>query len=149
MITCRTPPMAAGTVDVTVTDSEDGSETVAQDAYSYYDSSDPRSGGLGGGPIEGAINVTVVNAMTGAPVPDAFAIVGEDTATEHQGLTDSLGQITFSGPDILPPATVHIAKHCFEKTSVVAFDARDVTVFLVPWMDPMCGMGGEPPPPGR
>ncbi|GAB5550380.1 MAG: hypothetical protein SangKO_101400 [Sandaracinaceae bacterium] len=149
VITCRTPPMAAGTVDVTVTDSEDGSETVAQDAYSYYDSSDPRSGGLGGGPIEGAINVTVVNAMTGAPVPDAFAIVGEDTATEHQGLTDSLGQITFSGPDILPPATVHIAKHCFEKTSVVAFDARDVTVFLVPWMDPMCGMGGEPPPPGR
>lgn len=148
-MTCRTPPSVAGTVDVTVTDAEDGSELVAEDGFSYYDSSDPFSGGLGGGPIEGSINITVIDAMSGAPVPDAYTIVGEDLATVHQGLTDSLGQITFSGPDIIPPATVHISKFCYERTSVIAFDARDVTVFLVPWMDPMCGMGGMPPPPGR
>lgn len=150
VITCRTPPSAAGTVDVTVRDAEDGREVAATDAYTYYDSTDPFSGGLGGGPIEGAINITVIDAMTGAPVPDAYAIVGEDLSTVHQGLTDSLGQITFSGPDVMPPATVHISKFCYERTSVVAFDARDVTVFLIPWMDPMCGMGEpEPPPPGR
>ncbi|MEZ4339454.1 MAG: IPT/TIG domain-containing protein [Sandaracinaceae bacterium] len=150
VITCRTPPSAAGTVDVTVTDAEDAREIVAHDAFTYYDSTDPFSGGLGGGSIEGAINITVIDATTGAPVPDAYAIVGEDLSTVHQGLTDSLGQITFSGPDIMPPATVHISKFCYERTSVVAFDARDVTVFLIPWMDPMCGMG-EPPPstPGR
>lgn len=141
-INCRTPPMAAGAVDVTVASDDGSGSIVAPDAYTYFDSSDPTTGGLGGGPITGAINITVLNAMTGDPVPDAYAIVGEDLGTEHQGLTDSLGQITFSGPDILPPATVHIAKHCFERTSVVAFDARDVTVFLTPWMDPMCGMGG-------
>lgn len=140
-ITCRTPPSAAGSVDVIVVDGEDESETTAADAFTYYDSADPFSGGLGGGPIEGSINLTAVNAMTNEPVPDAFAIIGEDLDTPHQGLTDSLGQITFSGEDILPPATIHVAKHCFEKTSVIAFDARDVTVFLVPWMDPMCGMG--------
>lgn len=150
VITCRTPPSAAGNVDVTVVDAEDESETIAEDAYTYFDSTDPFSGGLGGGPIEGQINITAIDAMTGMPVADAFAVVGEDLSTEHQGLTDSLGQITFSGPDILPPATVHISKFCYERTSVVAFDARDVTVFLTPWMDPMCGMGmGEPPPPGR
>ncbi len=148
-ITCRTPPSAAGSVDVTVTAADDGSETVVEDGFSYYDSSDPFSGGLGGGPIEGAINITVINAANGAPIVDAFAIVGEDLTTTHQGLTDSLGQITFSGPDVLPPSTVHISKFCFERTSVVAFDARDVTVFLTPWMDPMCGEGGDPPPPGR
>lgn len=149
VITCRTPASPAGNVDVTVIDAEDASETIAENAYNYYDSSDPTGGGLGGGPIEGTINITVINAGTGMPVPDAYAIVGEDMSTGHQGLTDVLGQVTFSGPDILPPATVHISKFCFERTSVVAFDARDVTVFLVPWMDPMCGEGGGPPPGGR
>ncbi len=149
VITCRTPPGVAGTVDVTVTDGGDGSEVVAEDAFTYFDSSDPFSGGLGGGPLAGTINVTAIDATTGMPVPDAFAIVGEDLSTVHQGLTDTLGQITFSGPDVVAPATIHVAKFCYERTSVVAFDAADVTVFLVPWQDPMCGMGGEPPPPGR
>lgn len=148
-IECRTPPSVAGTVDVTVVDGTDMSETTAEDAFTYFDSSDPFSGGLGGGPINGAINLTAIDAMTGMPVPDAFAIIGEDLTTVHQGLTDSLGQITFSGPDIVAPATIHVAKFCYERTSVIAFDASDVTVFLFPWMDPMCGMGGEPPPPGR
>ncbi len=144
-INCRTPAGFPGSVDVTVTTG--GSDVVIEDGFTYFDTADPTSGGLGGGPIEGQINITVIDAASGAPVADAYAIVGEDTTTEHQGLTDTGGQITFSGPDIIPPATVHIAKHCYERTSVVAFDARDVTVFLVPWMDPMCGMG-EPPPPG-
>ncbi|MBX3269033.1 MAG: IPT/TIG domain-containing protein [Sandaracinaceae bacterium] len=150
VITCRVPPAVAGTVDVTVIAAEDARETTATDGFTYFDSTDPFSGGLGGGPISGAINLTVIDAMTGAPVNDAYAIVGEDLSTVHQGLTDSLGQITFSGPDVMPPATVHISKFCYERTSVVAFDARDVTVFLIPWMDPMCGEGEpEPPPPGR
>ncbi|MGE0786899.1 MAG: IPT/TIG domain-containing protein [Sandaracinaceae bacterium] len=148
-ITCRTPPSVAGTVDVTVVDGVDMSETVAHDAFTYFDSSDPFSGGLGGGPINGAINLTAIDATTGQPVPDAFAILGEDLTTVHQGLTDTLGQITFSGPDVIAPETIHVAKFCYERTSVIAFDASDVTVFLVPWQDPMCGDGGEPPPPGR
>ena len=143
-ITCRTPPMSAGTVDVTVVRAADESEITAPDAYRYYDGTDPFGGGLGGGPLMGSLNVTAINAATGGPVPDAYVLVGEDLATEHQGLTDLLGQITFSGDDIVGDLTVHVAKHCFEKTSVVAFDATDVTVFLVPWMDPMCGMGGMP-----
>lgn len=149
-INCRTPPSVAGTVDVAVIDGVDASETSAQDAFTYFDNSDPFSGGLGGGPIAGAINITAIDTMTGLPVPDAFAIVGEDLTTVHQGLTDTLGQITFSGPDIMAPATVHVAKFCYERTSVIAFDASQVTVFMQPWIDPMCGMGmGEPPPPGR
>lgn len=139
-ITCRTPPMAAGTVDVTVV-KPDMTEVVAPDAFTYYDTSDPFGGGLGGGPISGSINVTAYNAYTGEPIPDAFVIVGEDLATPYQGLTDLLGQIAFSGEDLTGRQTIHVAKHCFEKTSVVSFDASDVTVFLVPWMDPMCGMG--------
>ncbi|MCZ7682182.1 MAG: IPT/TIG domain-containing protein [Sandaracinaceae bacterium] len=99
-INCRTPPGAPGSVDVTV--HTDGADVVIEDGFTYFDSADPTSGGLGGGPIEGQINITVIDAMTGAPVADAYAIVGEDTTTEHQGLTDGGGQISFSGPDILP-----------------------------------------------
>lgn len=147
-ITCRTPPGPVATVDAELTRAADASVTLVEDAFEYYESSDPFAGGLGGGPIEGTLNINVIDATTGAPVDEAFVILGEDLETEHQGLTNLLGQITFSGPDVLPPVTVHAAKHCYEKTSFVAFDARDVTIFLVPWMDPMCGEGGDPPPPG-
>lgn len=140
-ITCRTPPMSAGTVDVTVVAAADGTETTAVQAYDYYDTADPVSGGLGGGPANGVINVTVIDAMSGAPVPDAFVIVDQDLSTPYQGLTDSMGQISFSGSDLVGQHTVHVSKHCYERTSFVAFDAQDVTAFLVPWQDPMCGMG--------
>lgn len=137
-ITCRTPPGSTGFVDVIVRDGEDGSEAIASDAFEYYESSDSVNGGLGGGPISGVLNITVVNAGTGEPVEEAFAIIGEDLSTEYQGLTNAVGQITFSGPDVMGPLTIHVAKHCFERTSFVAFDAMDVTIFLVPWMTPEC-----------
>ena len=148
-ITCRTPPSSAGSVDVIVRRSGDGSETVAADAYGYYDTSDPDEGGLGGGTISGAINVTAIDWMTGAPLEAAFAMVGDDLSTEHQGLTDALGQVTFSGPDLRGDVTVHVAKDCYQRTSVVSFDASDVTVFLRPWSNPpmRCIPPGDPPPP--
>lgn len=148
-ITCRTPPTSAGTVDVTVVSAADSSETTAVQAYTYYDTADPVSGGLGGGPANGTINVTALDSMTGMPVAGAFVIVDSDITTPYQGLTDSMGQISFSGPELVGQHTVHISKHCYERTSFVAFDAQDVTAFLVAWQDPMCGMGSGPPPTGR
>ena len=107
-------------------------------------------GGLGGGAIDGTINVTALNLITGSPVLDAFVIVGEDLATEYQGLTDLHGAITFSGPDLVGPVTVHVAKDCFERTSFVAFDAQQATAFLYPLELPRCGApGAGPPPRGR
>ncbi len=147
-INCRAPAAVAGTVDVTVVSALDGTMLVATDGFTYFDSTDPVSGGLGGGPISGSINITVVDGATGLPLPQAFAMLGEDIATTHKGLTDSLGQISFSGPDVMAPATIHVMKHCYERTSFVAFDARDVTIFLTPWQDPMCGEG-EPGGGGR
>ena len=147
-ITCRVPPSSAGYVDVIVRRGEDDLAT-AVDAYQYYDTSDPINGGLGGGPVMGSINLTAIDAMTGAPVEAAFGILGEDLTTEHQGLTDALGQLTFSGSDLVGTHTIHVVKHCYERTSVVSFDASDVTVFLIPLMDPACGMGMGNPPIGR
>ena len=70
-ITCRSPATSAGTVDVTVVRGADSTETVAVDAYTYYDTADPFSGGLGGGPANGTINVTVIDGASGLPVEGA------------------------------------------------------------------------------
>ncbi len=149
-ISCRTPPGSVGAVDVRVVSAADGSEVRAVDAFTYYDEGDPYGGGLGGGPLDGELLVSVVDAMTGLAVPDAFVYLGDDPAgTPYQGLTNLLGKVAFSGPDLRGPQTVTAAKHCYERTSFVAFDARVVTIFLVPWMDPACGMGSGAPPGGR
>jgi len=147
-ITCRTPPLSASTVDVTVTHTMDGTTTVAPDSYTYYDTSDPFGGGLGGGPVSGTVNITVLNATTGAPVDGATVFLGDGTGP-YVGDTDVGGRITFSGSDLVGAQVVTGSKFCFEKTSFVAADASDVTMFLVPWTDPMCGMGSGMPPPGR
>jgi hypothetical protein len=147
-ITCRTPSLSAGTVDVTVTPAAGGAPTTAFQAYTYYDTADPFAGGLGGGHANGMINVTAIDAVSGNPVEGAFVIVGEDLTTQYQGRTNAMGQISFSGPDLVGQHNVHIEKHCYERTSFIAADAQDVTAFLVQSGLPSCGMG-PPPPPGR
>lgn len=144
-LTCKTPPGVLGTTDVVLR--RDGAIVLRiEDGFEYYDASDPYNGGLGGTPIDGSINVSVINSMTGDPEPGVFVVLGDDLSTEYQGLTNALGQIAFSGPGVVAPATVHASKHCFERTSFVSFDASDVTIFLSPWMDPACAMGmGNPP----
>ncbi|MFK8000339.1 MAG: IPT/TIG domain-containing protein [Polyangiales bacterium] len=142
---CETPASAPGYVDVTYMPSERDpalEPIVLEDAFEFYDASDPTFGGLAGGPLEGTLNVSVFDAATGLPVPDAFVFVG-DQAEEHQGLTNILGQITFSGDDLFGQQVVHAAKFCYETTSWVAFDAQNVSIFLTPWLDLRCGDPGS------
>ncbi|MEM1415790.1 MAG: IPT/TIG domain-containing protein [Myxococcota bacterium] len=144
---CTIPAGPPGVVDVSLVRG-DGTELVLEDAFTYIETADPLNGGLGGGDFDGTLNITVLNAGTGAPEADTYVILGEDLETPYQGLTGPTGQITFSGTDIVAPVTIHAAKECFANTSFVSFDARDVTVFLVFNCPPP---PGAPPPggPGR
>lgn len=157
-MTCRTPPGSIGPADVAVID--EAGESVLVDGFSYYDSSDPRNGGLGGGPIDGSIDVTVIEAMSGEPLPESFVMLGIDGDTPYQGYTDLSGRITFSNPDLSGRQSI-TASHApidvlgedgevesqilFESTTIVEFDARSVTILLEPIIPPSIG----PPPPGR
>lgn len=154
-MSCRTPPGAVGSVDVAVTSGERSSVLV--DGFTYYDSSDPHNGGLGGGPIEGTVDVTVLDAMTAEPLPDSFVMLGTDPATPFQGRTDLAGRITFSAPSLVGRQSI-TASHApvdldetgetqitYESQSIVAFDARSVTILLEPFSPPEIG----PPPAGR
>jgi hypothetical protein len=154
-MSCRTPPGAVGSVDVAVTSGE--STSVLVDGFTYYDSSDPHNGGLGGGPIEGTVDVTVLDAMTAEPLPDSFVMLGADPATPFQGRTDLAGRITFSAPSLVGRQSI-TASHApvdldetgesqitYESQTFVSFDARSVTILLEPFSPPEVG----PPPAGR
>ena len=141
-ITCRTPPGVVGPADVRVRG--DANDYEVDEAYVYFNSADPINGGLGGGRIEGALNVTVLDSYTSEPVPEAFCILGVSGETTDQGLTDDRGQITFSHADLAGPQSLTCGKEKYESTTIREFDARDVTIFLVPIPDPEPG----PLPPG-
>jgi hypothetical protein len=139
VITGYTPAGFPGDVDVAV--SGTGGDVQAADAFSYVDAADANRGGMGGGPIDGALNVTVANYYTKDGVPDALVIVGDPATSTMKGRTNFFGGITFSGPDFHGPVTVTAAANKFERGSMVQFDARDMTIFLIPHPDP----DGTPP----
>lgn len=145
---CKTPRGTLGAVDVVASwsgaASPDG-DLLARDAYEYLDLTDTARGGFGGGPIDGAINVTVVDFDLGFVVPGAFVLIGDDLKTPLQGFTNDRGQVTFSESGLRGPVTVHVAAKCFERASLVAFDASNVTVFIRALIDPACAKLGDPP----
>ncbi len=138
-----TPPGVAGSADVTVTGPSGTVE--AEDAFTYTNSSDPFQGGMGGGPITGAANITVVDAMTQDGIDMAYVTLDGPGGDDFSGYTDMYGQITFSTPTLTGDIIVMAAAAGYETTAFVTFDAQDLTIFLVPVPDPMPG----PLPPGR
>lgn len=105
-------------------------QTIAN-AFVYFD---PLSGNLGtwGPPIENTLNVTVTQRYfsDGGPVPNAWVVVGADEKTPYKGLTDSRGQITFSGPGLHGPLDVHASKAGFTAASVIGFNTENVTLLI-------------------
>ena len=141
LITAKTPPGEIGTVDVTLESNFD--ETVLVDGFTYFN---PMSmyGGTWGPPVDGAVNVTVLDAYDGSPVTDAFVMLYINPDTPFQGYTNTQGQITFSGPDLLGEQMVSASKIGYESQSVIKYDATNITIYLVPIPPPSMG----PPPPG-
>lgn len=98
--------------------------------------------------MQGTLNVTVLDASMGGPLADAFVIVGSDPTTPHQGYTGPDGVVTFSGAGLEPPLMVSASKDCYNNSSVVTFDAQNVTLYL----QYVCPTPGGFPPgvaPGR
>ena len=138
--TARAPKAdAAGVVDVALILA--GTELLLTDVYSYFDPYSPY-GGSWGPPIDGTVNITVLDIYETSPIENAFVMLGSDPATPYQGLTDDRGQITFSAPDISGPQMVTAAKLQYTAFSVVQYDTENVTVHLIPYNPPSPGGGG-------
>jgi hypothetical protein len=140
-ILCKTPPGPIGSVEVTVASATKGTVSLPL-AYTYFDP-DSAFGGTWGTEVDGAVNVSVLNASNGDPIPDAFVMLWVDPETPYQGYTNTLGQITFSGPDLKGEQMVTASKEGFVNQSVVEYDAENLTLY----MSPSTPSQGPPPPP--
>ncbi|MEO0321735.1 MAG: IPT/TIG domain-containing protein [Myxococcota bacterium] len=140
---CRTVPAAAGVVDVVLTPGS-GSPLTAPSAFTFYDAARPTEGGASGGPLAGTLTVTVVEAATRLPVEGVLVAVGDDPAApDFQGATDAEGTAVLSDLALVGPVTLTLDRPCFERTTFVGFDARDLTVPAIQ-LDPE---GCPTPPP--
>ena len=124
-----------------------GEDGVLGKAWASYD---PTAiyGGTSGGPMTEAINITVLDASTRDPVPEAFVMLWADPYTDFQGVTDERGQVTFSAPGMMQPQMVTAAKDAYTTASLVDFDARNASLLLINLQpaEPGGGPGTGPTP---
>ncbi len=128
-LTFRTPPNPLG--NATVTFQDYGITRTYQGWYTYEDPSESAYFTYGG-PIAGTVDITVISSR-GTPVSQAYVqlnAVFQPDKTHTYGFTDEQGHITFSGPDILGPQSVHAVKSDHAMFSWIDINASKVTLML-------------------
>ncbi|MET0388908.1 MAG: IPT/TIG domain-containing protein [Polyangiales bacterium] len=142
---CKTPAHDVGVVDVIArSPSQSSPPLLAKNGYEFAETLNVEGGGLSGGPIAGTLNVTVISdGAVGAVIPNALVMLGNDPRSARKGKTDARGSVTFSEVDLKGPITLHATAKCFQRASIVEFDASEVTIFLPPAIDPSCSAEGE------
>jgi hypothetical protein len=143
-LTCTTPPGTPGSKRVRAT-LEDGTEIDVLDAFTYVVSDNGFRGGLSGTPLDGSLEVLVLDDLTGLAVRGATVLVGDDAETALQSSTDRYGTALVTGNGVGSRATVTVAKSCYQPTTFVDVPVNKVTVYLLPTPDPACVDRGEPP----
>jgi len=142
VLRAKTPPGSLGPADLTM-GLASGDLTV-RGAYSYYHSTSPTFGGMGGGAVSGTLTVTVLDEKSRLPIENATVVVQQARAMTFKAQTSKMGVAVFTHPKLKGPLTVTAGKTKYETASFVSFDARDVTIFLLPYVTPSPG----PMPPG-
>ena len=136
-IQCKTPPGDVGPADVALISLSLGT-LVLSEGYTYYN---PASsfGGTWGQPVEGAVNVSVIDASNGVGMQDVFVMLWTSPETPYQGYTNSNGQITFSGDELDGEQMVSASKAGYAAASVIEYDAENITLFMYPTAPPSPG----------
>ncbi|GMV43391.1 MAG: hypothetical protein AMXMBFR64_51070 [Myxococcales bacterium] len=129
------------TVDVVLKDKEGLPLSDLPNAYTYYNPASAH-GGTWGPPVTGTLNVTVMDLFRQEGVQGAYVILGSDPSTPYQGYTDWLGQITFNGPDLQGGQSASAWHPEYSGSSIIEFDAENVTILLFPKIPPSSGGGG-------
>lgn len=148
-LTFRTPPGNPGPAEVRI--ESRGVARSRPELFTYFDPADEVLW-TSGGPIDGTVNITVIDSVSDLPLADAFVMLGSEAEPLYSGTTNARGQITFSGPDVLGPLTVTAAKTDFAAFSYVDVNAQNLrllTIGIPPPSEPSPGGGGgeavEPP----
>jgi|GEM_PF-2555375 len=89
------------------------------------------AGGFGGGPIAGTVTITVIDEMTGNPVPGAYCQVGPSPGLPFAGngaRTNASGVAVFSHPALAGAQTVTAGKEGYACFTVFGIDAREMVL---------------------
>ena len=136
------PPHAPGRVGLLAR--RGGRAAALPDAFLYFDPS-ARYGGVYGDPVDGAVNVTVLDSYERRPVPGARVWVDPPEGRRLEGLTDEEGELTLGAPLLAGPLTVSAGKAGFEAGTFERVVSENITFLLAPEMPPP--QDGEPPEP--
>lgn len=128
VLAVRAPPGDIGFVDLTVQSGAD--EVFIEDGYAYFN---PRliTGGGFGGPIEGDVNVALLN-RGGEAIAGAVVQLGYDADPRYRATTDGDGLATISWPQIRGPQTVTAGANGLEFTTFTSANARNLTMIAQP-----------------
>ncbi len=145
LVTCKTPAGTPGSKRVRATVPEENLEIDVLDAFTYVVSDNGFRGGLSGDPLDGSLEVLVLDDLTGLAVRGATVVVGDDADTALTAATDRYGTALVAAPEVGTRATVTIAKSCYQPMTFVDVPVKKVTAYLLPALSPDCGGEGEPP----
>jgi len=143
-LTCRTPAGTPGAKVVRIITGDDEPLDVL-DAFSYVVSNDGYEGGLSGEPLDGQIEVLVLDNVEGLAVPGTTVLAGKSADDVLKAKTDSFGTALITSSKLGKKATITIAKHCFQPQTFVDVPVDKLTVYLDPELSPACGDSGELP----
>lgn len=143
-LSCRTPSGTPGSKRVEVTDA--AGETIdVLDAFTYVVDSDGFQGGLSGDPIDGQVQVLVLDSAASDAIPGATVLAGKSAMTATVSQTDGFGTALVASPDLGSTVTITVAKKCFQPQTFVDVPVNKLTVFLDPVLSPDCGDDGSIP----
>jgi hypothetical protein len=142
-IICTAPADSPGARSVTVTTPDKVS--VVRDGFTYANSDDGFKGGLSGDKLAGHLKVLVYDDNSGAPIPGAFVLAGDDVDTGLVKRTDGAGVAIFDDPSLGPTRSITIAAKCFEPTTFIDVPVDSLTAFMSPVLSPACASQGDPP----
>jgi hypothetical protein len=143
-LTCRTPEGSPGRVNVDVV--QGAEQDTGEDLFVFFNPT-TLFGGTRGGPIDGAVYLTALDATTGSGIPNLVAFVGTEGEPIAAGMTNDLGQATISSPDIIGPQTVTVAGDLYSTATFFDVNASELTVYLFYIGPPVAEGEGEGEPP--
>lgn len=141
VVAAYSPPGFVETVDITVTTPE--ATKALAGAWTWFNPLSDK-GGTWGGPIDGSLNVSVIDGMTGEPVGGAVVVLGAGEKAWVR-IADDNGQTTFSKKGLVGPVQVTATKGPpvkYSTYSLVDYDAKNATIYLIPEIPPQPGGGG-------
>ncbi len=136
LLSVQSPSAPAGTVSLRVRDVQTQDESSLESAYEFFD---PTSllGGPRGGSMEGRLYVTILDAATRLPVQGVRVELGDVSPSDFVALSDIRGHVTFNDPSLVGPLSVNIRKEGYMSSVYHQVDARELTMFMVPLVNPV------------